>query len=132
TLRQNTYDEMPMRIDIKNRTPEHTDFLRHLRGWDAARRATASSADMAIVEELAPVAAVIDNTVTHAIVIPTALSTVADFRDAVQIVARAARAIADAQDAATTGDPWEDFLTRPADYFALLAELGFITEDDEK
>ncbi|MGY1994774.1 ATP-dependent helicase, partial [Mycolicibacterium fortuitum] len=132
TLRQNTYEEMPMRIDIKNRTPEHTEFLRHLRAWDAARRASASTADMAIVEELAPVAAAIDNTVTHAIVIPTALSTVADFRDAVQIVARAARAIADAQDAATTGDPWEDFLTRPADYFALLAELGFITEDDEK
>ncbi|ADU01204.1 DEAD/DEAH box helicase [Mycolicibacterium gilvum] len=132
TLRQTTYDEMPMRIDIKNRTPEHTDFLRHLRAWDAARRATASSADMAIVEELAPVAAVIDNTVTHAIVIPTALSTVQDFRDAVQIVARAARGIAAAQDGATVGDPWEDFLTRPSDYFALLAELGFITEDDEK
>ena len=132
TLRQNTFDEMPMRIDIKNRTPEHTEFLRRLRAWDAARRASASSADMAIVEELAPVAAAIDKTVTHAIVIPTALSTVEDFRDAIQIVARSARAIADAQDAATSGDPWEDFLTRPADYFALLAELGFITEDDEK
>ncbi|BBY49475.1 hypothetical protein MARA_29430 [Mycolicibacterium arabiense] len=132
TLRQNTFEEMPTRIDIKNRTPEHSDFLRRLRAWDAARRASASSADMAIVEELAPVAAVIDKTVTHAIVIPTALSTVADFRDAVQIVARSARAIADAQDAATSGDPWEDFLTRPADYFALLSELGFITEDDEK
>lgn len=132
TLRQNTYDEMPMRIDIKNRTPEHTDFLCRIRAWDAARRASASTADMAIVEELAPVAAAIDNTVTHAIVIPTALSTVADFRDAIQIVARSARAIADAQDTATTGDPWEDFLIRPADYFALLAELGFITEDDEK
>jgi hypothetical protein len=132
TLRQNTFDEMPMRIDIKNRTSEHTEFLRRLRAWDAARRASASSADMAIVEELAPVAAAIDKTVTHAIVIPTALSTVEDFRDAIQIVARSARAIADAQDAATNGDPWEDFLTRPADYFALLAELGFITEDDEK
>ena len=87
---------------------------------------------MAIVDELAPIAAAIDNTVNHAIVIPTALSTVEDFRDAIQIVARSARAIADAQDAAVSGDPWEDFLTRPADYFALLAELGFITEDDEK
>lgn len=132
TLRQNTFDEMPMRIDIKNRTPEHTEFLRRLRAWDAARRASASSADMAIAEELAPVAAAIDKTVTHAIVVPTALSTIEDFRDAIQIVARSARAIADARDAATSGDPWEDFLARPADYFALLAELGFITEDDEK
>src|SRR5690606_27210602 len=28
-------------------------------------------------------------------------------------------------------DPWNDFLSRPADYFAMLAELGFITEDDK-
>ena len=34
--------------------------------------------------------------------------------------------------ARTAGDSWEDFLARPADYFALLAELGFITEDPEK
>ena len=31
-----------------------------------------------------------------------------------------------------SADPWDDFLARPADYFALLAELGFITEDEEK
>lgn len=132
TLRQNTFDEMPMRIDIKRRTAEHTEFLRRLRAWDAARRATASTADMALVEELAPVAAAIDKTVTHAIVVPTTSTSIAEFRDAIQSVARAARAIADAQDAATTGDPWDDFLARPADYFALLAELGFLTEDDEK
>jgi len=29
-------------------------------------------------------------------------------------------------------NPWDDFLARPADYFALLAELGFITEDERK
>lgn len=132
TLRQNTFDEMPMRIDVKNRTREHTEFLRRLRAWDAARRASVSSAEMTIVDELGPIAAAIDKTVTHAIVIPTVLSTVEDFRDAVQIVARAARGVADARDAATSGDPWDDFLRRPADYFALLAELGFITEDAEK
>uniref|UniRef100_A0A5Q5CBX9 SNF2-related protein n=1 Tax=Mycobacterium sp. (strain JLS) TaxID=164757 RepID=A0A5Q5CBX9_MYCSJ len=132
TLRQNTFDEMPMRIDIKNRTSEHTEFLRSLRAWDAARRASASTAEMAIVQELAPLASAIDKTVSHAIVIPTASSTVEDFRDAIQIVARVARSIADARDSAVSGDPWEDFLARPADYFALLAELGFITEDDEK
>jgi len=132
TLRQNTFDEMPMRIDIKNRTPEHTEFLRRLRAWDAARRVSASPADFALVEELAPVAAAIDKTVTHAIVVPTSLSTVDQFRDAVQTVAQSAWTISNAQSAALSGDPWDDFLSRPADYFALLAELGFITEDDEK
>lgn len=31
-----------------------------------------------------------------------------------------------------SGDPWDDFIARPADYFALLSELGLITEDEEK
>lgn len=131
-LRQNTFDEMPMRIDIKNRTPEHTEFLRSLRAWDAARRASASSTELSVVDEMSSVAAVIDKSVTHAIVMPSSLWTVADFREAVQSVARSARSIADARDAAQSSDPWDDFMARPADYFALLAELGFITEDDEK
>lgn len=29
-------------------------------------------------------------------------------------------------------DPWDDFLARPADYFTMLSELGFLTEDDAK
>ncbi|TQS42982.1 DEAD/DEAH box helicase [Cryptosporangium phraense] len=28
------------------------------------------------------------------------------------------------------GDPWVDYLARPADYIAMLAELGFLTEDE--
>lgn len=132
TLRQNTFDEMPMRIDIKNRTAEHTEFLRRLRAWDAGRRVSASPVDLELVECLAPVAAAIDKTVSHAIVVPTASSTVENFREAVNTVAQSAWTISNAQSAALSGDPWDDFLTRAADYFALLAELGFITEDDEK
>ncbi len=33
---------------------------------------------------------------------------------------------------ASSDDPWDDFLARPADYFAMLAELGFLTEDEQK
>lgn len=131
TLRQTTFEEMPMRIDIKNRTAEHTEFLRCLRAWDAARRAGASSTDMAVAQALEPVAAAIGPKTTHAIVMPAA-ATVQDFRDAINTVKRAARAIADAREATTAGDPWDDFLSRPADYFALLAELDFLTEDDAK
>lgn len=65
-----------MRIDIKNRTPEHTEFLRRLRAWDATLGVSASPADFALVEELAPVAAAVDKTVTRAMVVPTSLSTV--------------------------------------------------------
>ncbi|CAN7328267.1 DEAD/DEAH box helicase [Mycolicibacterium frederiksbergense] len=132
TLRQTTRDEMPMRIDIKNRTSEHTEFLRRIREWNAHRAVAPSSADVDLAEELAPVAAAIDKTVTHAIVVPIAQATVEAFTEAVDALARSARRIAEAKGAAVTGDPWGDFIARPADYFALLAELGFITEDDEK
>ncbi|OYN79552.1 DEAD/DEAH box helicase [Mycolicibacterium sphagni] len=132
TLRQNTFDEMPMRIDINSRTPEYTEFLRRLRAWDAGRRALPSPAVVELVDTLAPVAAVIDKAVTHAIVMPTSSAKVEEFRDAVDAVAQSAWSISNAHSSAVSGDPWDDFLTRPADYFALLAELGFITEDDEK
>ncbi|MDC3729287.1 SNF2-related protein [Rhodococcus sp. Rp3] len=132
TLRHNTFEEMPMRIDINNRTSAHTKFLRRLRDWDAARRVCASPDDLARAEQLAPFAAAINTSVTHAVVIPTSSSTVEDYRDAVRTVVTAASAISDAQASAQSGDPWDDFLARPADYFALLAELGFLTEDDEK
>ncbi|MGF7122574.1 SNF2-related protein [Rhodococcus sp. BE178] len=132
TLRHNTFEEMPMRIDIKNRTAAHTEFLRRLRSWDAARRVSASPDDLARAEQLAPFAAAISATVTHTLVIPTSLSTVEDYRDAVRTVVTTASAISEAHGSAQSGDPWDDFLARPADYFALLAELGFITEDDEK
>lgn len=132
TLRQNTYDEMPMRIDINKRTPQHTEFLRRLRAWDAARRAAVSSETTTLVEELAPVTAVINNTVTHAIVVPSPTSSTEAFAEAIQKVTDSAASLSSTQATINSADPWEDFLARPADYFALLAELGFVTEDEEK
>ena len=132
TLRQNTYDEMPMRIDINKRTPQHTDFLRCLRNWDAARRAAFSPEITALVEELAPVSAVINNTVTHAIVVPAATSSTEAFTEAVRKVTDSAGVFSSSRATINLSDPWDDFLARPADYFALLAELGFVTEDEEK
>lgn len=35
-------------------------------------------------------------------------------------------------DSTAGDDPWEDFLSRPADYYAMLAELGFLADDAEK
>lgn len=132
TLRHNTFEEMPMRIDINNRTSKHTEFLRRLRRWDAARRVAASHEDLALAEQLAPFAAAMDTTVTHALVIPTSSSTVEEYRDAVRTIVTTASALSESRGSAQSDAPWDDFLARPADYFALLAELGFITEDEEK
>ena len=37
-----------------------------------------------------------------------------------------------AHSASGESDIWTDFLSRPADYFGMLTELGFLTEDEKK
>ena len=56
TLRQTTYDEMPVRIDIKNRTNETTELLRKLCAWDVMRRTAGTASDLALAEALTPLA----------------------------------------------------------------------------
>lgn len=132
TLRHNTFEEMPIRIDINHRTPALTTFLQRLRDWDAIRRADCRPDALLRAAELAPIAAVVNPAVTHAVLVPAASSSAPEFDDAVRTVVAAAVAIEQATAVAQTGDPWDDFISRPADYFALLNELGFIAEDEEK
>jgi len=131
TLWQTTHDEMPVRIDIKNRTSEATELLRRLSAWDAMRKTKGATTDLARATALTPLANVLDKKVTHLVVFPVS-SQISEFREAVDAVGRRARLISGTSGAGTSGDPWEDFLARPADYFAMLSELGFITEDEQK
>jgi hypothetical protein len=130
TLWQMTYDEMPVRIDIKNRTPETTELLRRLGAWDALRRTKGATAEVARARALAPLAYALDAHVSHLVVFAVG-SQISEFREAVAAVGRRARSIGGAGGAAS-GDPWDDFTSRPADYFAMLSELGFLTEDEQK
>ncbi|MGO1489097.1 MAG: DEAD/DEAH box helicase [Arachnia sp.] len=131
TLWQSTYDEMPVRIDIKQRTAEATELLRSLYTWDAMRKTAAASSDLARAAALTSLAAALDPAVTDLVVAPVG-SSVADFHDAVDAVVRRARLISGTTSAWSAVDPWADFLARPADYYAMLAELGFIPEDEGK
>lgn len=128
---QATYDEMPVRIDIKNRTSEAAELLRRLGAWDTIRKAKGTASDLALAKALAPLARALDGQVSH-IAVLSSVSSIAEFRESVEAVMRHARQIAGALGASGASDPWDDFLQRPADYFALLAELGFITEDEQK
>jgi hypothetical protein len=131
TLWQTTYDDMPVRIDIKNRTAATTELLRRLSAWDAMRRTRDAKADVDRAETLAPVATAIGRHASHLVVIPVRAS-VADFRQSVEAVVRLARLMHGTATASGSADPWDDFMARPADYFAMLAELGIMTEDEEK
>lgn len=131
TLWQTTHDEMPVRIDINNRTPQATELLRRLNEWDAMRATRGAATDLAIKDALTPLARTLDQQVSHLLVLAGNQPTF-EFPDAVQRVVRRARNLSESRSVSGSADPWDDFLARPADYFALLAELGFLTEDEAK
>ncbi|MEU8004184.1 DEAD/DEAH box helicase [Catellatospora sp. NPDC049111] len=132
-LWQTTYDEMPVRIDIKNRHPETTHLLGTLAEWDSCRQTRGASADIERAAELAPLRTAISAKTSHLLVIPTRTLQATGLRESIQIVKRRAELLAGSAAAgprSTGTDPWQDFLLRPADYFAMLSELGFIIEDE--
>ncbi|TKV28738.1 DEAD/DEAH box helicase [Arthrobacter sp. NamB2] len=131
SLWQTTYEETPVRIDIKNRIPEASELLQRLAAWDAVRQTRTASEDLALKDSLTPLAQALDHHVAHVIVLACERP-VSEFTRAVQAVTRRSAQVASTEAAAIAEDPWADFFLRPADYFALLAELGFITEDDQK
>jgi hypothetical protein len=132
TLWQTTYDEMPVRIDIKNRTGEATKLLRQLRVWDAVRKTIGSPADLDRAKDFMDLGAALGNRVVCAVVLCVQGRTLQEFKESAQAVVQCAQLMSDTRGSGHGGDGWEDFLARPADYFALLAELGFLTEDPEK
>ncbi|GAA1907347.1 DEAD/DEAH box helicase [Streptomyces sodiiphilus] len=130
TIWQTTLDEMPVRIDIKNRTQATTKLLTAMRAWDAARSIRSATADLAAADAVRPLLQSLDPQASHVVLVPQA-RTVAELRAALAAVERRGTLLDGGVDVAG-GDPWEDFSTRPADYYAMLAELGFLADDAEK
>lgn len=126
---QTTVDEMPVRIDIKNRSKSATDLLNAMRAWDAARTIKSATADLAAADSLRLLLKSLDRKTSHVVVAPATRS-VADLRQALTDVGRRAATLGGGGSAA--GDPWDDFVARPADYYAMLSELGFLSDDEEK
>ncbi|WP_295035033.1 DEAD/DEAH box helicase [uncultured Microbacterium sp.] len=128
TLWQTTYEEMPVRIDIAKPTPQTFDLVRHLATWDATRKTKNATRDLARAEALTPLAQTLDPRVMHLAIFGASTD---EFTSAVEAVALRARSISGTAAGSAPPDPWQDFLARPADYFAMLQELGFLTEDEE-
>ncbi|SPF04079.1 DEAD/DEAH box helicase [Streptomyces sp. MA5143a] len=129
TIWQTTLDEMPVRIDIKNRSRETTHLLKAMQAWDAARSIRSATADLAAADTVRPLLRSLDSKTSHVVLVPQA-RTVAELRTALAAVERRGAMLNG--DDATSGDPWEDFIVRPADYYAMLSELGFLADDAEK
>lgn len=131
TLRQTTYDEIPTRIDTTRRTPEVGELLRRLGAWDMIRQTKGATMDLVHKDALTPLVKTLGTGVTH-LAILAENRPVEQFRDAVALVNRRASTVSGHAAGRAIGGTWEDFLARSADYYALLSELGFITEDENK
>lgn len=130
TIWQTTVDEMPVRIDIKNRSASATTLLKAMRAWDAARSIKSATSDLEAAEALRPIISSLDAKISHIIVVPNGRS-VAELRSAIAAVDRRA-SVLNGGGSAAAGDPWDDFIASPADYYAMLSELGFLADDEEK
>lgn len=130
TIWQTTMDEMPIRIDIKNRSQATTKLLAAMRAWDAARSIRSATADLAAADAVRPLLQNLDARTSHVVLVPQARA-VAELRTALAAVERRG-AVLSGGNSGAGGDPWEDFISRPADYYAMLAELGFLADDAEK
>ncbi|WBB51179.1 DEAD/DEAH box helicase [Verrucosispora sp. WMMA2044] len=133
TLRQTTYDDTPVRIDVDHRHPETTHLLRCLAEWDAHRRTHGAAADLERAAELAPLGGTIDRRTSHLLVVPTRGLAASGLRESIEIVERRAELLGRSTAPGRRklrADPWDDFLARPADYLAMLAELGFASGDE--
>lgn len=130
TLWQTTLDEMPVRIDIQNRSQATTKLLTALRAWDAARSIRSATADLDAAETVRPLLQNLDPRTSPVVLVPQA-RTVAELRAALAAAERRGALLGSGTDVAD-GDPWENFIARPADYYAMLAELGFLADDAEK
>ncbi|WP_241989900.1 MULTISPECIES: DEAD/DEAH box helicase [unclassified Streptomyces] len=130
TIWQTTMDEMPIRIDIKNRSQSTTALLKAMRAWDAARSIRNATSDLAAADAVRPLLQNLAPRTSHVVFVPWPRP-VAELRTALAAVERRGAALGGGSSAAG-GDPWDDFLARPADYYAMLSELGFLADDAEK
>lgn len=132
TLRQTTYDEMPVRIDIQKRTREATQLLRVLAAWEQIRTIKVAADELEMARALSPLAASLQRVQAQCVVVVDGARDLESFRrDVAASIQLGQRLLASAQSVRGSPDPWDDFVARPADYYALLSELGLMTEKDE-
>ncbi|MGH3349102.1 MAG: DEAD/DEAH box helicase [Nocardioides sp.] len=134
-LWQRTYDEMPLAVDNERRTPAATRLLHRLAEWEAGRRTKDAGAELALVQSLRPLTRSLTQPAKGGAKFYLILANAAsldDFRGALRAIAHRAEMARRVRPGNRPADPWADFEKRPADYYAMLSELGFLTEDEDK
>lgn len=119
-------EETPVRIDVRQRDEQTTTLLITLRRWHALRSNQPSADEMLLLSGVQQVFSASPAT-THLLTYAT--QSALDAEPAHALLERALSRVAATE---PEGDVWEDFLSRPSDYFGMLTELGFVTEDEKK
>ncbi|WP_314645670.1 DEAD/DEAH box helicase [uncultured Microbacterium sp.] len=130
TLWQAAYDEMPARIDVKSPRPETYALVKALSAWDAARTLKNARHDLESADALRGLAEALTAQPSH-LVIGGADAAASELLPAANSVITRARSLSVGGAASAPHDAWQDFLARPADYFVMLQELGFLVEDED-
>ena len=126
TLRALAEDDATVSLDPHDRTPEAGRLLTALHTWEVLRQAAKARDLVALAQTLQPLADRMTQA-THLAVLSDG-PTSADLRELVLPLLERAQDLQSALRQAREDDPWADFLQRPADYFALLSELGLVEE----
>lgn len=133
TLWDLAVDGTGLRLDPEQRTEAATELLRRARAWEQLLPLRRATAGVAMTEALAPLAhALVPG---HRVLLAPRARTAPQFREAVADIVNLSRKVPTEETAAPVLDAnaaWADFRARPADYYALFAELGFTTEDPKK
>jgi superfamily II DNA or RNA helicase len=127
TLRTLAREDARVTLDPSRRDLAATRLLGALHTWEVLRQAAKATDVVALAQVLLPLA----DRITPATTYLAVLSEGPDAGDLQALVAPLRERAADLEDAlrrARGGEEWADFLRRPADYFALLSELGLVEE----
>lgn len=125
---QIAYDETPVRLDPDARSAETTEVVAALVAWDAVRLTRGAADDLRRASELSALGARLHDDVSDLLVLPLGHWRTADLaREVAAVVRRAdlvAGQLAGRREPVPVRDPWAEFLRRPADFYAALAEIG--------
>ncbi|WP_134772952.1 DEAD/DEAH box helicase [Ornithinimicrobium flavum] len=127
TLRTLAREDARVTLDPARRDPAATRLLGALHTWEMLRQAAKATDVVALAQVLLPLADRLTSATTHLAVLSDGPDA-DDLRALVTPLLERARELDDALRRAGAGDPWTDFVRRPADYFALLSELGLVEE----
>ncbi len=128
TLWRTARDDVRVRIDPQDRAEPTTRLLHQLGVWDAVRRLPVATEVLETARDLRPLTRLPPG---DAVVLAGELRA-ADLALAIDSLTQRAGLLTGAVNAAGSTDPWDDFTARPADYYALLAALGYLTGDVER